>query len=100
VDTEKKRRLHQLHVDSRNLLEQLSDRIQPHWLESCRRLSQAGEWAELLDELSAGLVKQQVPVTPSERDILAELMARFPQPLEGYAYLGDPEGVLSNLNVC
>ncbi|MGW5753701.1 hypothetical protein [Nocardia rhamnosiphila] len=99
MDPEKKRQLHELHIDSRALLERLADRLPTDKLATYRRYSDAGEWSELLDVLSATLVKLEVVVTPAERDALADLMARFAQPLEEYAYLGDPEGVLSRLNV-
>ena len=99
MDPEKKRKLHELHVDSRALLERLADRLPTDKLHTYRSYSDAGEWSELLDVLSATLVKHQIVVSPAERDILADLLARFSQPLEGYAYLSNPEGVLSKLNV-
>jgi hypothetical protein len=88
-----------LHKDSRDLLERLADRIPADRLASYRTFSDVGEWGELVDALCASLVKRQIPVSPQERDLLAQLLGMFPAPQEGYAYLNDPPGVLSQLNV-
>jgi hypothetical protein len=86
IDPEIMQELHALHVDSRAFLERLADRLPADRLASYRIYSEAGEWAELLDVLCATLVKNQIAVTPVERGILTGLIARFPQPLEGYPY--------------
>jgi hypothetical protein len=88
-----------LHQDSRNLLERLADRIPPDRLDTYRTYSDVGEWAELIDALCASLVMRQIPVTPEERATLARLLAMFQTPKEGYAYLSDPQSVLSQLTI-
>jgi hypothetical protein len=88
-----------LHKDSRELLERLADRIPPDRLTTYRTYSDVGEWAELLDALSASLVVRHIPVTSEERDLLARLLAMFETPKEGYTYLSDPQSVLSQLTV-
>ena len=88
-----------LHKDSRDLLERLADRLPPDKLATYRTYSNVGEWAELVDVLCASLVKGQIPVTPEERNSLAGLLAMFETPREGYAYLSDPQRVLSQLTV-
>lgn len=79
-----------MNSESRTLLDVLSDRIPGEQLESCRSSSDAGEYAELVDELAAILVKRKISVAPVERDALREVMEMFSQPMDGYAYLGNP----------
>jgi hypothetical protein len=88
-----------LHKDSRDLVERLADRIPPEKLTAYRTYSDVGEWAELVDLLCAGLLKNHIPVTPDERDRLAALLAMFDTPRGGYTYLSDPQRVLSQLTV-
>ena len=89
----------QLHVDSRRLLESVSDRLPPDKLEFYRNLSNAGEWSDLVDVLAASLVKRRIAVTPEERDLLAGVLAMFTAPESEYAYLSDPEGTLAALTL-
>ncbi|WP_068055685.1 hypothetical protein [Nocardia xishanensis] len=91
-------RINKLNKESRDLLERLADRLPAETLAQYRTFSDVGEWGELVDGLCASLVKRQIAVTTAERDSLAELMAMFINS-EGYAYLGDPERVLSQLAV-
>lgn len=88
-----------LHKDSRDLLERLAARLAPEKVTHYRTLSDVGEWIELVDLMCATLVKGRIPVTPQERDSLAALLAMFEGPREGYAYVSDPERVLSQLTV-
>ncbi|PPJ31721.1 hypothetical protein C5E45_22950 [Nocardia nova] len=53
-----------MNSESRALLDVLSDRIPGEQLESCRSSSDAGEYAELVDEIAAILVKREISVTP------------------------------------
>ncbi|WP_194814426.1 hypothetical protein [Nocardia sp. XZ_19_385] len=91
-------RLNKLSADSRELLEQLSDRLPPEAVAQYRTFSDVGEWGELVDGLCASLVKRRIPITPAERDSLAELMAMFTN-RDDYAYLRDPARVLTQLVV-
>lgn len=88
-----------LNNDSRALLEALADRLPPETAAAYRRLSDAGEWAELVDTLCASLIRRKIPVTVPEYQRLADLLAMFGGPREGYTYLSDPHGVLSKLAV-
>lgn len=91
--------LGKLNTDSRALLEDLADRLPPETVAGYRRLSDAGEWGELVDGLCASLVRRKIAITPPEYQRVADLLAMFGGPREGYAYLGDPQGVLSQLVV-
>ncbi|MEU1548980.1 hypothetical protein [Nocardia sp. NPDC005745] len=51
------------------------------------------------DVLAHGKVKRRIPVTEAERDAVANVLGQFNPPVEGYRYLKDPQGVLSELNV-
>ncbi|WP_424187295.1 hypothetical protein ACOBQX_05635 [Actinokineospora sp. G85] len=86
-----------LHNQTRELLEALADRLPADRLAGYRSLSAAGEWAELVDLVGASLVKRQIPVTPAERDQLAEVLAQFP-PNPEYRYLSDPD-LLTKLTI-
>jgi hypothetical protein len=88
-----------LHKDSRALLEDLADRLPADLIADYRSFSDAGEWDELLDVLSATLIKRGIPVTPTERDRLAGLLAMFNAPREGYAYISAPEQTIASLRV-
>lgn len=88
-----------MNSDCRALLALLSDRIPGEQLESCRSFSAAGEYAELVDVIAAILVKRQIPVTSVERDALREVMAMFSQPMDGYAYLGNPDLTIAGIKV-
>ncbi|UGT70124.1 hypothetical protein LTT66_08155 [Nocardia gipuzkoensis] len=43
--------------------------------------------------------KRQIPVTEAERDAVANVLGQFNPPVEGYRYLNDPQGMLSELHV-
>ncbi|MBP2329193.1 hypothetical protein JOF56_009578 [Kibdelosporangium banguiense] len=88
-----------LNTDSRALLESVADRLPADTVAQYRRLGTAGEWAELVDGLAASLVRRRVVVTVAEYEQLADLLGRFPAGQEGYAFLGDPQGVLAQLAV-
>ncbi|MBF6196184.1 MafI family immunity protein [Nocardia implantans] len=85
--------------DSRDLLESVADRLPSDLVDSYRTYSDVGEWAMLVDVLCAILVKRRIPVTEAERDAVANVLGQFDLPVEGYRYLNDPQGVLSELNV-
>lgn len=92
--------LRKLSADSHALLERLADRLPPDRLEEYRTLSHVGEWPMLVDLLSATLVKQQIPVSPSERDALADLLNWFrPAAVADHPYIRDRENTLASLNV-
>lgn len=101
LDEEKKRELHQLHLNSRALLESLADRLPEQRLTSLRRSSKAGEWTLLMDAMCASLVKRQIPITPAERNSLAEVLAVVAKPTlrPTYKYLQDVDETLAALNV-
>lgn len=88
-----------LHKDSSGLLERLAGRFPEDQLRMCRDLSEAGEWPELVDLMCAVLVKWKIPVTPEERDALADLLAMFPIPTKDYEYIDNRDDVLAALAV-
>ena len=88
-----------MNSESRALLDVLSDRIPGEHLESCRSSSDAGEYAELVDEIAAIPLKRKIPVTPVKHDTLREVMEMFSQPMDGYAYLGNPDLTIAGIKV-
>lgn len=99
LDEAAKQRLRRLRTDSNALLETFADRLTEQQLTWSRSFSSAGEWTELVDGLCAYLVKREIPVTPAERDALAEVLAQFRDPSPDYTYLGDRDGTLAALTV-
>ncbi|MEV6256969.1 hypothetical protein AB0L97_27335 [Nocardia sp. NPDC051911] len=93
------RRLNKMSKGSLDLLDSVADRLPPDLVESYRAYSDVGEWAMLVDVLCASLIKRRIPVTEAERDAVANVLGQFSPPVEGYRYLNDPQGVLSELNV-
>ncbi|GAA2978462.1 DNA alkylation repair protein [Actinokineospora diospyrosa] len=91
--------LGKLNNDSRALLDAVADRLPPETVAGYRRLSDAGEWGELVDGLCASLVRRKIVLSVPEYQQVAELLALFTGPREGYTYLSDPQGVLSRLVV-
>ncbi|PKV80410.1 hypothetical protein [Nocardia fluminea] len=92
-------RLSRMHTESRDLLERLADRLPAVDLQTYREYSDVGEWAMLVDVLSATLVKRQIPVTEAERGELANVLGQFTLPTDGWNYINNPESVLSQLKV-
>lgn len=100
VSAEEKRRLNRLHEESAALLELLAGRLPERDLWQLRTLSRVGEWAELVNSLSAVLVARQIAVTPGERDALAGVLEMFSRPSESfYTYIDDSERTLTALNI-
>ncbi len=93
------RRLNKMSKDSRDLLESVADRLPSDLVESYRTYSDVGEWAMLVDVLCATLINRRIPVTEAERDAVANVLGQFNPPVEGYRYLNDPQGVLSELHL-
>ncbi|WP_190812735.1 hypothetical protein [Saccharopolyspora pogona] len=85
--------------DSQSLLERLADRFPPDQLRMCRESGKGGEWNEMVDIMCAVLVKRNVPVTQDERDALADLLAMYPVPVEGYDYINKRDEILATLTV-
>ncbi|MCI2422694.1 hypothetical protein MOQ72_35240 [Saccharopolyspora sp. K220] len=92
--------LRKLSTDSQALLEQLADRLPSDRVEEYRTLSRVGEWAMLINELSASLVTRQIPVNRPERDALAAVLNWFrPAVVTDLAYIRDRENTLASLNI-
>lgn len=94
-----KDRLNKLHAESRALLESLADRLPQERVERLRTLSDVGEWRELVHKLCASLVKQQVPISPRERDAVASVLTLFTTPRAGYDYINNRDETLAALHV-
>ncbi|MBM7773873.1 hypothetical protein JOD54_004077 [Actinokineospora baliensis] len=88
-----------LNTDSRALLEAVADRLPPDTTAGYRRLSDAGEWAELVDSLCASLVRRKIVLSVPEYQRVADLLSQLGGPRDGYTFLSDPQGVLSKLVV-
>lgn len=89
-----------LNTKSREVLEQLADRLSPHDLDSNRTLNFAGEQAIMLNNLCASLIKGEIPVTEHEQRALAELLNWFrPATVTGLDYIRDRDDTLAALNI-
>lgn len=88
-----------LSQDSQALLERLADRFPPDQLRMCRESGKGGEWNEMVDIMCAVLVHRRIPVTQDERDALADLLAMYPVPMEGYDYINKRDELLAGLTV-
>ena len=86
------------------LIASLGDRLFPETRESACTYLWAGEWGLVADELAGVLSHHRVPVTPTERDLLSELLFAFDvderdEAFQPYPALSDRERVLAALNV-
>ena len=85
--------------DSHDLLEQLADRFPQQALETCRSFDNAGEWGQLIELISATLVKRSVPVTSQERDALADLLYRYSIPYKHHEYISNRDETIASLKI-
>ena len=86
------------------LITSLGDRLFADTRESACTYLRAGEWGLVADELAGVLSHHRVPVTPTERDLLSELLYAFDvderdEAFAAYPALSDRERVLAALNV-
>ena len=86
------------------VLDSLGDRLPADDQDSLRTYLWAGEWGLVADELAGVLSHYRVPVTPTERDLLSELLYAFDvderdEAFQPYPALADRERVLAALNV-
>jgi hypothetical protein len=71
---------HELSRRAKALPDRFDGRGNPDWLNFAKSALQAGEWAEGLEILSAGLANDRVPITSDERDELAALFDAIGEP--------------------
>ena len=86
------------------LLASLGDRLFAETRESACTYLWAGEWGLVADEIAGVLSHHRVPVSPTERDLLRELLYAFDideadEAFQPYPALSDRERVLAALNV-
>ena len=86
------------------LIASLGDRLFAETRESACTYLWAAEWGLAADELAGVLSHYRVPVTPTERDLLSELLYAFDvderdEAFQPYPALSDRERVLAALNV-
>ncbi|MEV5544367.1 hypothetical protein AB0L13_47030 [Saccharopolyspora shandongensis] len=79
------------------LLEQLSDRLPKRRLAPYRALGEAGETAQLLNEICKMLVARHTEVTPAEKEALTRLLDTVPT--GGYDYLRNRDKTLAAIEV-
>ncbi|TDC90968.1 hypothetical protein E1161_17405 [Saccharopolyspora aridisoli] len=77
---------------TRELLEQLADRLPKRRLDSYRTLADSGESAALLNELCKVLIARSTAVTPFEKAMLARLLDMAPA--EGHEYIANRDQTL------
>lgn len=94
-----KARLNRLHRESRAILESVSDRLPADRARQYRQFSDVGEWGLLLEGICATLVKRQIPVSTSERDALASVLAIYPDPGDDHPYGNNAVETLARLHV-
>jgi hypothetical protein len=85
------------------LIASLGDRLFAETRESVCTYLRTGEWGLAADELAGVLSYYRVPVSPTERDLLSELLYAFDvdgsEAFTHYPALNDRERVLAALNV-
>jgi Bacterial EndoU nuclease len=82
------------------LLDALEPKLSETTLRSTRLDLRAGEWALMLDLLAVTLIKQRIPVTAAERDLLDRgLTVMGDQPGDTYPYLNDRQRTLDALTM-
>ncbi|MEV0702660.1 hypothetical protein AB0I53_32720 [Saccharopolyspora sp. NPDC050389] len=79
------------------LLEQLSDRLPKRRLAPYRALGEAGETAQLLNEMCKMLVARHTEVTPAEKEALTRLLDTVPT--GDYDYLRNRDKTLAAIEV-
>lgn len=84
---------------TRQLVEQLADRLPEEELRLYRSYAYVGEWDVLLNALAAILVKRQIPVTSAERDALESVLNFFTLPRRRNHYINNREEVVRSLNI-
>lgn len=79
------------------LLDRLADRLPPDRMAQYREYAFVGEWAMLVDELAAGLVRRRVPVTEDEREALREILYSFRVPAPDHRHIENRDEVMASL---
>src|SRR5689334_24718929 len=64
-------------ADATAVLDSLGDRLPPGDQDSLRTYLGTGEWGLLADELAAALLEDATPISPTERDLVRELLYAF-----------------------
>jgi hypothetical protein len=82
-----------------DILDRLADRLPLEHLAQCRRFSALGEWWLAMDNVIATLLKNKIPVTPSDQDQLRDLLFTFGPPPTGLHYVASPDEVLASLTL-
>lgn len=83
----------------RALLERMAARLPSEELRQYREFDDVGEWDELIDNLAALLVKEQVPISCDERDEFAAILDMCTVPSDEFAYIKERGSLLASLNV-
>lgn len=91
-------------ADATAVLDSLGDRLPPGDQDSLRTYLGTGEWGLLADELAAALLEDATPISPTERDLVRELLYAFDvdgheQEFQRLPAFADRERVLAALNV-
>jgi hypothetical protein len=93
-----KARANELHDASKVLLDALGSRLPPEVEKRLRQYHWVGEWMLMLDDLVASIVRQPIPLTAADRDLLVRtLEITGPNPGYPFDFLRDPRGVLAAL---
>ncbi|RKT86354.1 hypothetical protein SAMN05421805_102250 [Saccharopolyspora antimicrobica] len=86
-----------LNEAARELLEQLADRLPKRRLPAYRALADAGETAQLLNELCKILIGRGTAVTPAEKATLTQLLDTVPA--GDYDYINNRDQTLAAIQV-
>lgn len=85
--------------DADEILDRLADRLPHDNLEDLRTFNFVGEWNELVNNLLAILVRDQIPVSSDEKQALRNLLYFFDLPVPYYEFINDRDAMLASLNV-
>ena len=91
-------------ADATAVLDSLGDRLPPGDQDSLRTYLGTGEWGLLADELAAALLEDATPISPTERDLVRELLYAFDvdgheEEFQRLPAFADRERVFAALNV-
>lgn len=84
---------------SASMIDMFADRQTAEELESLRTLQFVGEWHYMFNMLCLHLVVGKIPVTPAERDAVAEALRIFDTSDPSMPYLSSPDTTVSALTV-
>lgn len=89
----------ELNEATRDLLEQLADRLPKRRLAGYRALGEAGESVTVLNEICKMLVARHTEIDPAEKEVLTRLIDAVPHDAVGFEFIADRDRTLDAIEV-